>query len=190
MRPLAEGTVISQIAAARTGKPAGLVACMAPALLMFPALLATYAIMAIGVALGWMAFFFPALWVYTRLSFAPYLVVLHRHNPIQAIRQSFIMTERQQWPLLLMVVVVFLAYLLASSSLAQLISALVSHSAAANLLIALPVSLLATGMNVAVFPLLGTVWHPRSIRAHQPLPLRTIAAMAFPGLVAYFQEMH
>ena len=36
MRPLAEGTVISQIAAARTGKPAGLVACMAPALLMFP----------------------------------------------------------------------------------------------------------------------------------------------------------
>ncbi|MCG8437260.1 MAG: hypothetical protein MI751_04185, partial [Pseudomonadales bacterium] len=151
MRPLAEGTVISQIAAARTGKPAGLVACMAPPLLMFPALLATYAIMAIGVALGWMAFFFPALWVYTRLSFAPYLVVLHRHNPIQAIRQSFIMTERQQWPLLLMVVVVFLAYLLASSSLAQLISALVSHSAAANLLIALPVSLLATGMNVAVF---------------------------------------
>ncbi|MEE3319895.1 MAG: hypothetical protein VX258_04315 [Pseudomonadota bacterium] len=151
LRPLAEGTVITQLAASRGGKPAGLLACMAPALLMYPALLATYAIIAMGVALGWLAFFFPALWVYTRLSFAPYLVVLHRHNPLRAIRQSFTMTESQQWPLLLVIVLVFLTYTLISSMLASLISTAVPNIMAASLLIALPISVLSILNNVAIF---------------------------------------
>lgn len=151
IRPLAEGTIISQLAASRGGKPAGLLACMAPALLVYPMLLATYMIMAMGVSLGWLAFFFPALWVYARLSFAPYLVVLHRHSPLRAIRQSFTMTESQQWPLLLIIVLVFLAYTLSSSILAGVISSVVAHPAAAGLLIALPVSVMAVINNVAIF---------------------------------------
>ncbi|MZR64510.1 hypothetical protein [Alcanivorax sp. DP30] len=151
LRPLAEGAVIAQLASSRGGKPGGLLACMAPALLMYPALLATYAIIAMGVALGWLAFFFPALWVYARLSFAPYLVVLHRHNPLRAIRQSFTMTEAQQWPLLLVIVLVFLAYLLSSSMIASVISSAVPHTAAASLLIALPISVMAAVNNVAIF---------------------------------------
>ncbi|MCK0153685.1 hypothetical protein MWU49_08225 [Alcanivorax sp. S6407] len=151
LRPLAEGTIITQLAASRGGKPAGLIACMAPALLMYPTLLATYAIIALGVSLGWLAFFFPALWVYTRLSFAPYLVVLHRHNPLRAIRQSFTMTESQQWPLLLVIVLVFMAYTLISSMIASVISVAVPNVAAASLLIALPISVLAVLNNVAIF---------------------------------------
>ncbi|MGB2248260.1 MAG: hypothetical protein ACPH3N_11345 [Alcanivorax sediminis] len=163
IRPLAEGTVITQLAASRSGKPAGLLACMAPALLMYPALLATYSIIAIGVALGWLAFFFPALWVYARLSFAPYLVVLHRQNPLRAIRQSFTMTEAQQWPLLLVIVLVFLAYMLSSSIIAGMITGAVSHIAAASLLIALPISVMATINNVTIFrfwELAGTPTQP------------------------------
>ena len=150
-RPLAEGALIAQLAAARTGKPAGLLQCLAAALLVYPMLLATYAIMAVGVSLGWLAFFFPALWVYTRLCFAPFLVVLKRRNPIDALRQSFAMTEAQQWPLLLVLVLVFLAYLLMSSILASLVTAAVSHPQAAALLVGLPVSLMSALVNVAVF---------------------------------------
>ena len=151
LRPLAEGTVIAQLAASRAGKPAGLLACMAPALLVYPALMATYLIIALGVALGWLAFFFPALWVYTRLSFAPYLVVLHRHNPLNAIRLSFNMTESQQWPLLLIIVLVFMAYALSSSMVASLISAAVPNVAAAGLVVAIPVAVMAVINNVAIF---------------------------------------
>lgn len=150
-RPLAEGTLIAQLAAARTGKAAGLLPCLAASLLVYPALLATYAIMAVGVSLGWLAFFFPALWVYTRLSFAPFLVVLKRKNPIDALRQSFAMTEAQQWPLLLILVLVFLAYVLMSSILASLVTTVVTQPQAATLLVALPVSLLSALVNVAVF---------------------------------------
>ena len=150
-RPLAEGTLIAQLAAARSGKPAGLLHCLAAAVLVYPMLLATYAIMAVGVSLGWLAFFFPALWVYTRLCFAPFLVVLKRRNPIDALRQSFAMTQDQQWPLLLILVLVFLAFVLMSSILASLVTAVVSQPQAAALLVGLPVSLISALVNVAVF---------------------------------------
>ena len=61
------------------------------------------------------------------------------------------MTEAQQWPLLLVLVLVFLAYLLMSSILASLVTAAVSHPQAAALLVGLPVSLMSALVNVAVF---------------------------------------
>ena len=115
VRPLAEGALYVQLSAISNGKPRGLLACTAPALLVYPPLLLSYALMAIGVSLGWMALFFPAAWVYTRLCYAPLLVVLKQQNPIAALRQSFQMTQSQQWPLLLVLVLVFLAYLMMSS---------------------------------------------------------------------------
>ena len=114
-------------------------------------MLLTYALMAIGVSLGWMALFFPAVWVYTRLCFAPLLVILKQQNPVDALRHSFQMTQAQQWPLLLVLVLVFLAYLMMSSLVASAILGVVSHAAAASLLAALPVSLLSALVNIAVF---------------------------------------
>ena len=63
VRPLAEGALYVQLSAISNGKPRGLLACTAPALLVYPPLLLSYALMAIGVSLGWMALFFPAAWV-------------------------------------------------------------------------------------------------------------------------------
>ncbi len=102
-------------------------------------------------SLGWMALFFPAAWVYTRLCYAPLLVVLKQQNPIAALRQSFQMTQSQQWPLLLVLVLVFLAYLMMSSLVASAILGVVSHTTAASLLAALPVSLMSALVNIAVF---------------------------------------
>ncbi len=151
VRPLAEGALYVQLSASSNGKPRGLLACIAPALLVYPPLLLTYALMAIGVSLGWMALFFPAVWVYTRLCFAPLLVILKQQNPVDALRHSFQMTQAQQWPLLLVLVLVFLAYLMMSSLVASAILGVVSHAAAASLLAALPVSLLSALVNIAVF---------------------------------------
>ena len=84
VRPLAEGALYVQLSAISNGKPRGLLACTAPALLVYPPLLLSYALMAIGVSLGWMALFFPAAWVYTRLCYAPLLGALKQQNPIAA----------------------------------------------------------------------------------------------------------
>lgn len=151
VRPLAEGALYVQLSAISNGKPRGLLACTAPALLVYPPLLLSYALMAIGVSLGWMALFFPAAWVYARLCYAPLLVVLKQQNPIAALRQSFQMTQAQQWPLLLVLVLVFLAYLMMSSLVASAILEMVSHTTAASLLAALPVSLMSALVNIAVF---------------------------------------
>ena len=151
VRPLAEGALYVRLADISDGKPRGLLACTAPALLVYPPLLLSYALMAIGVSLGWMALFFPAAWVYTRLCYAPLLVVLKQQNPIAALRQSFQMTQSQQWPLLLVLVLVFLAYLMMSSLVASAILGVVSHTTAASLLAALPVSLMSALVNIAVF---------------------------------------
>ena len=112
-RPLAEGALIAQLAATRTGKPAGLLQCLAAALLVYPMLLATYA--------------------------------------IDALRQSFAMTEAQQWPLMLILVLVFLAYLMMSSILASLVTSVISQPQATALLVGVPVSLMSALVNVAVF---------------------------------------
>lgn len=151
VRPLAEGALYVQLSASSNGNPRGLLACIAPVLLVYPPLLLTYALMAIGVSLGWMALFFPAVWVYTRLCYAPLLVILKQQNPVDALRHSFQMTQAQQWPLLLILVLVFLAYLMMSSLMASAILGVVSHTAAASLLAALPISLLSALVNVAVF---------------------------------------
>ena len=72
IRPIAEGALIAQLASIQSGRWRGLLACTLPALALYPLLLGTYFIIASGVVLGWMALFFPALWVYARLSFAPF----------------------------------------------------------------------------------------------------------------------
>ncbi len=61
------------------------------------------------------------------------------------------MTQSQQWPLLLILVLVFLAYLMMSSLVASAILGVVSHTTAASLLAALPVSLMSALVNIAVF---------------------------------------
>ncbi|OJH08701.1 MAG: hypothetical protein AOY29_09325 [Alcanivorax borkumensis] len=151
VRPLAEGALYVQLSATSNSKPRGLLACIAPALLVYPPLLLTYALLAIGVSLGWMALFFPAVWVYTRLCYAPLLVILKQQSPIEALRQSFQMTQSQQWPLLLTLVLVFLTYLVMSSVVASAILGVVSHTTAASLLAALPISLMSALVNIAVF---------------------------------------
>lgn len=151
LRPLAEGAVVVQLSRIQHGKPASLVHCLAPALLGYPALLATYFLIGLGVSLGWMALFFPALWVYTRLCFAPFEVLLHRRSPIDALRHSFAMTQAQQWPLLLIIVLTFLTTLLLSGILSTLAIEALGEGASTTLLVALPVSLISALMNVAAF---------------------------------------
>ena len=61
------------------------------------------------------------------------------------------MTEAQQWPLMLILVLVFLAYLMMSSILASLVTSVISQPQATALLVGVPVSLMSALVNVAVF---------------------------------------
>lgn len=121
LRPLAEATLIMQLGSLHAGKARGLMACLLPALSVYPLVLATYFFIALGVSLGWFALFFPALWVYTRLCFAPFLVVLRGQRPLEALSNAFKLSQRQQWPLLFTLVMTFLLVLMVSGLVSGLL---------------------------------------------------------------------
>ncbi|MDX1802913.1 MAG: hypothetical protein R3292_02455 [Alcanivorax sp.] len=151
LRPLADAVIIAQLAFIQAGQPRGLLACLIPALTRLPALLATYFLMGIAVSLGWLAFFFPALWVYARLCFAPYQVLLRNQPPLVALQDAFNRSQDQQWPLLLVLVMVFLVALLVSSAISTLIGQILGNGLTGQALAALVAALLGTVTNVAVF---------------------------------------
>ncbi len=86
LRPLAEGALIFQLSIIQRGGGQGPWHSVLAAFLRFPYLLATYFIMALAVSVGWMLLFFPAFWVYARLCFAPFRVMLRGDTPVQALR--------------------------------------------------------------------------------------------------------
>ena len=150
LRPLAEAALMIQLGALQQGKARGLLACLLPALMLYPALLVTYLLIGIGVSLGWLAFIFPALWVYTRLCIAPFLVVLRGSGPIQALRDSFQLTRSQQWSLLFTLLSLFLFALMVSSTFSGLLVALLGNTGGTMLITALVSALMSATLNVAV----------------------------------------
>lgn len=151
IRPLAEGALIMQLAAIHNGRWRGLIACTLPALALYPLLLATYFFMAVGVSLGWMLLFFPAFWVYTRLSFAPFRVLLLRESPLAAMRGAFLQSARCQWPLLGAIVMCGALVFTVVGLTSGLMVGLLGDNPGTMLVTTLVASLAATLVNIVVF---------------------------------------
>lgn len=151
IRPLAEGALIVQLAAIHNDRGRGLIACTLPALALYPLLLATYFIIAVGVSLGWMALFFPAFWVYARLGFAPFRLVLLRESPIVALRAAFRQSARCQWPLLGAIVLCGALVFTVVGLTSGLLVSLLGDNAGTMLATTVVASLTATLVNVVVF---------------------------------------
>ena len=151
IRPLAEGALIMQLASIHQGRAQGVIACTLPALMLYPALVLTYFLIGIGVTLGWTLLFFPALWVYTRLCFAPFRVVLHRQSPIAALRGAFQYSGPCQWPLLGAILLTGLIMFGLIGLTNTLFVGLLGESAGVGLVINVLASLITTLINVVVF---------------------------------------
>ena len=100
LRPLAEGALIFQLSIIQRGDDQGPWHSILAAFLRFPYLLGTYFLMALAVSVGWMLLFFPAFWIYARLCFAPFRVMLRGDTPLNALRTSFTRSGPCQWHLL------------------------------------------------------------------------------------------
>ena len=100
LRPLAEGALIFQLSIIQRGDGQGPWHSILAAFLRFPYLLGTYFLMALAVSVGWMLLFFPAFWIYARLCFAPFRVMLRGDTPLNALRTAFTRSGPCQWHLL------------------------------------------------------------------------------------------
>ena len=151
LRPLAEGALIVQMAHIQQGRARGLLACTLPALARYPFLLATYFMLALAVSLGWFLLILPALWLYARLCFAPFQLMLRGDGPITALQNGFLRSSASQWPLLAALLLSFLLVLVLSLVANSLVMSLLGENAGSLILTGVISGLLATLVNVVAF---------------------------------------
>jgi len=151
LRPLAEGALIFQLSIIQRGGGQGPWHSVLAAFLRFPYLLATYFIMALAVSVGWMLLFFPAFWVYARLCFAPFRVMLRGDTPVQALQTSFTRSGPCQWPLLAALLCAGLVVFFVAGVTNSLLLGVIGDHPLSLLLASLVVSLAATLVNVVAF---------------------------------------
>jgi len=143
--PIASGALIAQLAAIQQGQAASLAQCAAASLRYAAILLFTYALLGSAVYIGLIALILPGIWLYTRLSQGPFIVMLEQQNAIEALRQSFARTEQHQWQIMIGIMVlagVILLVTLLSASLSQAVAGESPLADVMHLLITAPVGIL------------------------------------------------
>ncbi len=151
LRPLAEGALIFQLSIIQRGDGQGPWHSILAAFLRFPYLLATYFLMALAVSVGWMLLFFPAFWIYARLCFAPFRVMLRGDTPLNALRTSFTLSGPCQWHLLAAILLAGTLVFAVAGVTNSLLVGMIGDHPGALLVASLVVSLTATLVNVVAF---------------------------------------
>ena len=151
IRPLAEGALIVQMANIQAGRPRGLLACTLPALARYPFLLAVYFMLALAMSVGWMLLVFPAFWIYTRLCFAPFRLMLRGEGPLASLQSGFQRSASCQWPLLLTLLLSVFVVFSGAVLVNGLVIGLLGENAGTLVVTGLVSGLLATLVNVVAF---------------------------------------
>jgi hypothetical protein len=150
LRVPADGTLIAQLGAIQNDGTKGLGECLKRMLAVLPVLFATWLIMGVIIYAGLLALILPGIWLYVRLGFAPFLVVLEKASPMDAVRGSFMRTAEQQWTLLLTLLLAVMLVLLISAPVTSLI-ALLGENRLATALAAVITGLMGALVQVVFF---------------------------------------
>lgn len=149
---LATGTLVAQLASIQSGKPQSFFFCLSVALRVGPPLLIASLLMAGAVGVGLMLFILPGIWLYARFSMLPFVLVLQQRNPLESLKASFQMTEKQQLPLMFGMVMLTLIVFSLSNMLTVLLLQIPDLGKETALAIAAPVyGLLSSLVTVFVF---------------------------------------
>ena len=97
---LAEAVLIPQLAAIQGGQARGLKDCLLIGMACLPLLVAVNLITSVAMFVGLVFLILPGIWIYVRLSLAPFIVVLENLPVRESLKQSFLRTDRVQWPML------------------------------------------------------------------------------------------
>jgi hypothetical protein len=98
--PLAEGSLVAQLAAIQAGNKHPFWFCFLIAIRTGPTLLLANLIMTAAMSAGFLLLILPGLWLYGRFAMLPFVLVLENESPLAALRKSFVRSHAQQWPLL------------------------------------------------------------------------------------------
>lgn len=104
--PLYSAALILFLDARSQGKRPSLRNLLAASLPLWPAFAVLAGLSTLLIMLAATAFILPALWVMVKLAFAEYLLVLRGLAPLQAMRESFLLTVGHFWSLLACVLLV------------------------------------------------------------------------------------
>lgn len=151
LRPFAEGAIIAQLAAIQAGRARGLGDCLLFSLRMAPVLFIVYALIAVAVAMGWMAFILPGLWLYARLCLAPYIATLENRPITEAFRATLARTREMQWQILGSICLLGILLMFILLGIGGLLAGLLGDHAGTALVLAVITGLFGALINVLVF---------------------------------------
>ncbi|MBM7061442.1 hypothetical protein JQX08_12070 [Pseudomonas sp. UL073] len=95
--PLYTGALILYLDSRTRGVPQRHRDLLAMALQLWPRFAVLTALSSLLIMIGVSLFVLPGLWVMIKLAYAEYLVVLERQSPLEALRESFRLTNGQFW---------------------------------------------------------------------------------------------
>jgi len=75
-------------------------------------LLATLIVYGVLAGIGFLLFIFPGVWIFSRLIMAPFLVILDRNSPVDALTESYQSTGDEIWRIMGTTTLIFLVLIL------------------------------------------------------------------------------
>lgn len=98
--PLYSGALILYLGSRSAGAYPGMLDLLGRAMQLWPMYALLTSLSALLVMCGLLMLLLPAVWVMVRISFAEYLLVLQGKAPVDALRESFRLTQGHFWPIL------------------------------------------------------------------------------------------
>lgn len=93
VKPIYSGGLIVLIFSLASGQAKTIISCLFAALTRWPYMLMANVITSVLILGGLMAFVLPGIWLFSRLFLVPYLVMLKRQTPFEAIMNSYNYTK-------------------------------------------------------------------------------------------------
>ncbi|MCK5664264.1 MAG: hypothetical protein KAI17_12305, partial [Thiotrichaceae bacterium] len=93
VKPIYTGALIVLILSLATGNTKTLINCIIAGIMRWPYMLLANIMTSFLIFIGFIAFILPGIWIFTRLFLVPYLVVIDRQSPLNALINSYQYTK-------------------------------------------------------------------------------------------------
>lgn len=150
-----QAVLIPQLAAIQAGSPRGLQDCLLIGITTLPVLLAVNLITSAAMFIGLLFLILPGIWIFVRLSLAPFIAVLESLSTREALKKSFLRTDIVQWPMLGAWLLLLLCILTVFNILGGLLFQLAGDNPGSRLLLGVLLGLGASLLHVLLFRFYG-----------------------------------
>lgn len=122
-KPIYTGALIVLILSLAIGKTKTLINCIFAGIMRWPYMLLANIMTSLLIFIGFVAFILPGIWIFTRLFLVPYLVIIDRQSPLNALINSYQYTKGYSLTILsdIAILIIILIFFIIIISVLQLL---------------------------------------------------------------------